>query len=321
MGRQALPIQIFYPILAVIGVPVNLLSFLILLQGKCGLSKEITRYMMAMTVGDLMVLVFNVTVSQIVRNHSPDSVLKYTPVCRASAFLQGFSLQLTSWFTVSFTFDRFVAICCGELRLRYCTERTAAVVLTAVSLINVLTNIPLPFGYEPCFTVNRVQYGCCTTVGSLASPVWAAHRWVTMLSTTFLPIPALLLLNSLTARHILVASRARRALRIGRRGDPRGDPELKGRRTSIVLLFAVSGSFIAMSAPISVIHAWVGVTETVTFKGSSSLYLAVQITFLLMCTGSCTNTCVYALTQSRFRAQMKAVVKSPFAPLIKQFSQ
>eukprot|EP00061_Rhincodon_typus_P016466 g44697.t1 len=58
-----------------VGNAANLMTVLILCQGKCGLSKGITRYMTAMALGNLMVLIFNVIVSQIVRYHFPTSLL------------------------------------------------------------------------------------------------------------------------------------------------------------------------------------------------------------------------------------------------------
>ncbi|XP_032903432.1 helicase SKI2W-like [Amblyraja radiata] len=104
---------------------------------------------------------------------------------------------------------------------------------------------------------------------------------------------------------------ARLALKGPRQVGGDDDPEVRSWRASVALLFAVSGSFVAL--PITVIHAWVGVSETVMFRGTRSLYAAVQVAMLLKCLGSCTNTCVFALTQSRFRTQMIALLTSPCA--------
>ncbi|XP_059495598.1 probable G-protein coupled receptor 139 [Stegostoma tigrinum] len=320
MAPGALPIEILFPILAIFGIPANLMTLLILSDGKCGLSQGITCYMRAMATADLMVLVFNVIVNEIIMNHFPGSPMNYTLICRLNTFLQGLSLQLSIWFTIAFTFDRFVVICCHRLKVRYCTERKANVVISTVSVLNIIINIPLPFRYEAAYVVNSVQWGCHTITSYHTSPGWTAHRWVTNISTMFLPIPLLLLLNSLTAQHILVASRARRALKVsssGGAGKLGSDPELKSRRTSIILLFTISGCFVVLSMPITVIHICVGVTQTVTFVGSNSLYLAIRVTFLMMCTSSCTNTCIYALTQRRFREEMKKLVKSPYSILCK----
>ncbi|XP_048376376.1 neuropeptides capa receptor-like isoform X2 [Stegostoma tigrinum] len=308
MGLQALPLDILFHILAILGIP-----------GKCGLSRGITHYMTAMATGDLMVLVFNVIVSQIISYHFPSWLLTYTPVCRLNAFLQGLSLQLSIWFTIAFTFDRFVAICCNKLKMRYCTERTANVVISTLTMLNILINIPFSFRLEPSYVLNNVQRGCRTVSGYLTSSAWAAHRWVTNISSTFLPITLLLLLNTLTARNILVASRARRALKSssGGAGKMGSDHELKSRKTSIVLLFTISGCFMVLSVPITVISICVSFTHLLAYQSSNSLYLAIRVTFLMTCTSSCTNTCIYALTQRRFREEIKNLLKSPYYLLLK----
>ncbi|XP_059495596.1 probable G-protein coupled receptor 139 [Stegostoma tigrinum] len=299
---------------------VNLMTVLILSRGNCRLSHGISCYMKAMATANLMVLVFTVLVSQIIRNHFPGSPLNYTPICQLNIFLQGLSLHLTVWFTITFTFDRFVAICCHKLKARYCTERMANVVITTVTVVNIMINIPLPFRYEAAYVANSVQWGCHAITNYHTSPGWAAHRWVTNISNSFVPIPLLLLMKSLTTRHILMASRARRALKSSSSASAvkmGSDPELKSRKTSIVLLFTISGCFVMLSAPITVIDVCIGVTQTVAVQDSNSLYLAFRVTFLMMCFSSCTNTCIYALTQRRFREEMKNLAKSPSSLLCK----
>uniref|UniRef100_UPI00398F6055 probable G-protein coupled receptor 139 n=1 Tax=Pristiophorus japonicus TaxID=55135 RepID=UPI00398F6055 len=308
MGPQSLQIEYFYPILVCIGVP-----------GKCGLSKGIARYMMAMAAGGLMVLFFNVIVSHIIKYNFPDSLLNYTYMCHFSAFMQGLSIQLSIWLTMSFTFDRFIAICCQNLKSTYCTERTATVVTIKVCVLNILINVPMFFRYEPNHIINNKPWGCRTVTGYFTLPAWKAYQWITNISSMFLPIPLLLLLNSLTARHILLASIARRALKSHSNEEIGSDPEMKSRRTSIILLFTISGSFIVLSALITVIHICVGVTEMVTFQGSNTLYLAVKVTVLLMCMTSCRNTCIYAMTQRRFRAEMRNMLKYPYTLVINLF--
>ncbi|XP_067829893.1 cephalotocin receptor 2-like [Heptranchias perlo] len=275
--------------------------------------------MAAMAVADLMVCMFNIILQNILRYHFPDSWLSYTYVCRFTAFMQVFSSQLSVWFTVSFTFDRFISICCQKLKLKYCTERTASVVLMIVCALSFLMNIPVYFRYEPDSIIDDIPWGCRTVTGYYSSPAWVAYKWISTLSSPILPFPLLLLLNSLTARHILVASRSRRALKSRNNGENSSDPEMKNRRTSIILLFAISGSFIVLWTPITVINICVGVTETPTFKGSNSLYLAIRITLLLMYLSSCTNTCIYALAQRRFREEMKNMLKYPVTLIIKLF--
>ncbi|XP_048376286.1 probable G-protein coupled receptor 139 isoform X2 [Stegostoma tigrinum] len=48
--------NICYPILAIVGVPANLVTIIILSREICDLSKCVTRYFVAMAVADLSVL-------------------------------------------------------------------------------------------------------------------------------------------------------------------------------------------------------------------------------------------------------------------------
>ncbi|XP_048378117.1 probable G-protein coupled receptor 139 isoform X2 [Stegostoma tigrinum] len=51
--------EIYYPFLAVIGLPVNLIAIVILSRGNCGLSRCISLYMLAMATADLLVIIIN----------------------------------------------------------------------------------------------------------------------------------------------------------------------------------------------------------------------------------------------------------------------
>ncbi|XP_067830223.1 probable G-protein coupled receptor 139 [Heptranchias perlo] len=277
--------------------------------------------MVTMAIADLMVCIFNVTVENVFRYHFLDSFLSHTYVCSLNTVIQVSSIQFSVWSTVSFTFDRFVAICCQKLKLKYCTERTATMVLTIVCALSFLMNIPVYFRYEPYSIIDDIPWGCRTVSGYYSSLAWGAYKWIANLSVPLIPLPLLLLLNSLTVRHILVASRSRRALKSRNNAENSSDPEIKNRRTSIILLFAISGSFIVLWTPVVVLDLCLDLTETITLKGPNSLYLAIRFCLLLMYLSSCTNTYIYALTQRRFREEMKNMVKYPFTLIIKLLKQ
>ncbi|XP_078075217.1 putative G-protein coupled receptor 139 [Mustelus asterias] len=293
------------------------MAIVVLSRGRCGLSKGVTCYMITMAIADVLVCIFNVTVEGIFRSHFPDSFLMYTSVCSFISFMQVSSIQLSVWSTTLFTLDRFVAICCPKLKLKYCTGRTATVILAAVSVLSFVMNIPAYFRYEPYSVVASVQWGCRTVKGYVSSPAWIAYTWVSHLSVPLLPFPLLLLLNSLTVRHILVTSRSRRALKAHGPGAASSDPVMKSRRTTIVLLFTVSGSFIILWMPIVILHLLFNFTETATLEGATLLHVTMRITLLLMYSSTCTNTCIYILTQRRFREEILNMVKFPFILLFK----
>lgn len=137
--------EIYYPVIGAIGVPVNLVAFVILSRGKCGLSKCITRYLVGMAAADLLVLISNPLLRWVGQHYFPQSFLHITPVCSLTIVLLSTAPNVSVWLTVAFTFERCVAICCEKLKMKYCTERTAGVVIGTVSVISCLVSIPWYF--------------------------------------------------------------------------------------------------------------------------------------------------------------------------------
>ncbi|XP_067832988.1 probable G-protein coupled receptor 139, partial [Heptranchias perlo] len=308
---------IYYPLLAAIGVSVNLLTIVILSRGKCGLSKCVTRYLVAMAAADLLVVIFDLILRHIpIIYHSQFDFLDSIPVCNIHAVLLFAATDCSVWFTVTFTFDRFVAICCQNLKTKYCTERTAAVVLGTVSVLGCLKNKFWYFMFTGRYLLYNQPWFCAVPAVVMFSRVWAVIELLHYILTPGIPFVLILLLNVFTVRYILVASRARRRLRGHSSGESPRDPEMESRRKSIILLFVISGNFILFWALFMVYSIW----NRVWFMGFYSVILTQiiqELGFMLQLMSCCTNTCIYAVTQTKFREQLKNVVKYPFTVIIK----
>ncbi|XP_067888801.1 probable G-protein coupled receptor 139 [Heterodontus francisci] len=303
---------IYYPILAAVGLPVNLVAIVILSRGKCGLSKCITRYLVAMAVADLMVVIIHVILHRINIMYFPISFLFITPVCLVNFAAYIVAIDCSVWFTVTFTFDRFVAICCQKLQSRYCTEKTATVVIATVFVVSCLRTIPFYYMDEPAFIIDNVPWYCIPTADYLTSPLWKAFEWIDSFITPLLPILFILLFNALTVRHIIMANRVRRELLSN--SENQNDPEVKNRRKSMILLFAISANFILLWMTY-VVHSinWPVINFYYTDKYySNPIYITQQVGFMLQFLSSCTNTCIYGLTQRKFREELKNGVKYLF---------
>ncbi|XP_041068291.1 probable G-protein coupled receptor 139 [Carcharodon carcharias] len=281
----------------------------IMSKGKCGLSRGITRYMVAMAISDILVLIFHVLLSEIVAYYFPSSFLSQTAICTSYAYLRIVSLDCSVWLTVTFTFDRFINICCQKLRLRFCTEKAAAVVIMFTCVLSCLKYIPFRFMYEPSIVIDNIEWGCQAKTIFFISAGWVAFSWICTLSVSLLPFFLILLLNGLTVRHVLAASRVRKTLKGLGSGQNRSDSEMENRQKSIVLLFSFSITYILL---------WM--METVTFictllaisaldqNPSSPAYIANEVGLFLMHLSSCMNTCIYGLTQSKFRNELKNAI-------------
>ncbi|XP_041035936.1 probable G-protein coupled receptor 139 [Carcharodon carcharias] len=294
----------------------NSVTIVILSRGKCGLSNCVTRYLVAMAASDLLVTILDLILRQIPIVFEEEFVfLESIPVCNIHAVLLYAVTDCSVWFTVAFTFDRFMAICCRKLKSKHCTERTAAVVLGTVTALSGLKNIFWYFMLTGSYVLVNQPWFCLIALYADFSPVWTAIEFLHQILTPCVPFVLILLLNVLTVRHILVNSRVRRRLRAPSSGENTRDPEMESRRKSIILLFVISGNFILLWSTLMVYSIWI----RMSWMGHQSVYLPyfmLELGFMLQLLFCCTNTCIYAVTQSKFRKQVKVMLKHPFAPIL-----
>uniref|UniRef100_UPI00398E729D probable G-protein coupled receptor 139 n=1 Tax=Pristiophorus japonicus TaxID=55135 RepID=UPI00398E729D len=308
--------KIYYPTLAAIDVPVNAVTIVILSRGKCGLSTCVTRYLVAMAAADLMVIIFDLILRQIPIVYRDEFIFVWNiRVCNIHAVLLYAATDCSVWFTVTFTFDRFVAICCQKLKTKYCTEKTAAVVLGTVTVLSCLKNIFWYFLYSRTYWLSNSPWFCTVTYDAFRSLAWASVEFMHYVITPFIPFLLILLFNALTVRHILVANRARRKLRNRSSGESPSDPEMANRRKSMIVLFVISGNFMLL---------WVVFTVCSILKRFDYLGYPVslptfvpEIGFMLQLLSCCTNTFIYAVTQRKFREELSNGVIYPLVMIVK----
>uniref|UniRef100_UPI00398F45F3 prolactin-releasing peptide receptor-like n=1 Tax=Pristiophorus japonicus TaxID=55135 RepID=UPI00398F45F3 len=287
----------------------------ILARGRCGLSSGTSIYMVAMAAADLLVITINVMLHRVFTYHFPHSFLGYTAVCRSLIYLNAAALDMSVWFTVSFTCDRFVSICCEKFKAKYCTVKSAAAIITTLSVLLCLDNIPFWYAYETERIVHNIHWGCRAKIGFFTSAAGTAYAWLETALSPGIPFAVILLCNGLTVRRILVASRARRGLR-GQASESQSDPEMANRRKSIILLFTVSGSFILLWVTAAVSYLTSSLVVYALSDYTSPAYIASVTGFMLMYLSSCTNTCIYAATQTKFREELVKMVKNPCTSIL-----
>ncbi|XP_059499568.1 probable G-protein coupled receptor 139 [Stegostoma tigrinum] len=305
---------IYYPIIASVGIPANLVVILTLCHRRCGLSGCIIYYVVSMATADLFVMITAVLLNRIAGIYFPTSFLSITPVCSLRNAFNFAAIDSSAWLTVAFTFDRFVAICCQKLKIKYCTQKTAAWVVGTVSTLAFFKNIARYFVYEPTVVINDMPWYCGIKVIFYTSPVWVGYDLISSILTPCIPFILILLLNALTVRHIVAANGTRRRLWAQNSGENQSDPELVKRRKSIILLFAISGSFILLYALFFITILYVRITNATYTSGSNSsvsTYILNEVAFMLQFLSSCTNPFIYAGTQSKFRVELKNGMKYP----------
>ncbi|XP_062892509.1 probable G-protein coupled receptor 139 [Mobula hypostoma] len=260
-----------------------------------------------MAVADLIYVIVVIILQRINYIYLFANFLLITPACSVLLVLSLATWDCSVWLTVSFTFDRCVAICCQKLRNRYCTERTATVVIATVSAACCAQAIP------PYFAVDR--WRCVPVAEYFTSPLWKAYQVFHSITTPLIPICLIMLFNVSTVKRIIATNRIRQVLR--KSSENRTDPEVANRRKSMILLFAISANFIFLWMP-NVVHSLTSQVENYFYTNrylSKPTYILHQCGFMLASLSTCTNTCIYGLTQRKFREELKNGLKYLFAAM------
>ena len=291
------------------------MTIVILSRGKCGLSKCVTHYLVAMAATDLLVIIFDLILRQIpIVYREKFGFVRTLPLCNIHAILLYAATDCSVWFTVTFTFDRFIAICSPKLRAKYCTDKTALIVLGTVTVVSCLKNISWYFLYTSQYWLTNSPWFCLVLTADSQSLLWAIFEFLHYVLTPFIPFLLILLFNALTVRSILVASRARRRLQCRGNGESPADPEMANRRKSMILLFVISGNFMVLW----VLFMVCSILRRLDYLGFliSLPNFVPEIGFMLQLLSCCTNTFIYAITQRKFRDELKNGVKYPIAKMI-----
>ncbi|XP_062895978.1 probable G-protein coupled receptor 139 [Mobula hypostoma] len=269
-----------------------------------------------MATADLLTIIFEVILWRISYYYFPSTFQDITPMCSAISALGQAATDCSVWFTVTFTFDRFVAICCQKRKAEYCTGTTAAVVITIIGVLFCFKNVPSLFVFHPVKIIGNIPWDCIRKPSYYTDPGWVGHNWLTTVLTPLLPFVLILLFNALTVRHILVTSRVRKGLRGQSKAENRSDPEMESRRRSVILLLTISGSFITLwSVRVAefLYYIFAGLDPN-NYKDSE--YIFQHTGGMLMILSCCTNTFIYGVTQSKFREQFISAARYPLTSII-----
>ncbi|XP_072132078.1 uncharacterized protein [Mobula birostris] len=267
-----------------------------------------------MATADLLTIIFQVILWRVSYYYFPGSFLEMTPVCSSIAVPARAASDCSVWFTVTFTLDRFVAICCQRLKAKYCTGKTEAVVLTTTGVLLCFKNVPYFFMYRAVKVIDNIR--CIRKSSYFTDPWWVRYSWLSTVLAPLLPFVLILLLNALTVRHILVTSRVRKGLRGQSKAENRSDPEMKSRRRSVILLLTISGSFIILWS-VSVAEFLYDIIAGLDPKYyNDSEYMFQHTGYMLMILSCCTNRFIYGVTQSKFREQFISAAKYPLSSII-----
>ncbi|XP_077340715.1 putative G-protein coupled receptor 139 [Lithobates pipiens] len=301
--------KFFYPFLAVIGIPSNVLTLLIFWKRDCGLSPSCRCYMIAMSIADTMVLIHIVILELILQNFTTEPFWSRAPWCMIRDVLSFGAYNSSVWLVVCFTIERFIAIRTLWRKSRLCTKKITLYVIWSVFILSHFFSIPYYWANESKIINGTGSFKCVYHTGRsrlyVESLVWFQNTLVYIL-----PYLIIFTLNALALRKICHSNKIHCEGQDSR--SSRRFPHIKKHRVkSVVLLVTISSTFVYLCTTRFVTQI---IIKTMHYKierkdYSKIINVAADIGTMLDLTNTAINMYLYACTQSRFRKELQEVVK------------
>ncbi|XP_036388644.1 probable G-protein coupled receptor 139 [Megalops cyprinoides] len=308
--------SIYYPVLAAVGIPSNILTFLIFWKRNCMLSRSSTFYLMAISVSDTLVLVLIVVLELTLKYYTEEPFWSHEPWCSLRDIFTYGAYNTSTWLVVGLTAERFVAINTVALKAKLCTRRCTLRVITAVVLLSFLCTIPFYWSNSSVFIAQEGRWVC--VYKRAASDLYVqALVWSQTVLVYILPYLIIFSLNGLTMRLIARSNRVHVVAEPGA-GPQKAVPLLRARkRKSVVLLVTVSMSFALLTVTRFVTQI---ALRTPRHYGedrndySDVVNVAADVGTMLSLSNAAVNMYLYACTQPRFRREVAACVRLVLPP-------
>ncbi|MEE6509537.1 hypothetical protein FKM82_026814 [Ascaphus truei] len=153
--------KIFYPLLATIGIPSNVITFMIFWTRDCALSPSCRCYMMAISVADTLVLFHIIIVEMILQYYTAEPFWCRIPWCMIRDVFSYGAYNSSIWLVVCFTIERFIAIKTHQLKPKMCSKKCTVYVIASVFICSHLISIPY-FWSNESQQLNGTERFICT---------------------------------------------------------------------------------------------------------------------------------------------------------------
>ncbi|XP_075469463.1 putative G-protein coupled receptor 139 [Ascaphus truei] len=303
--------KIFYPLLATIGIPSNVITFMIFWTRDCALSPSCRCYMMAISVADTLVLLHIIIVEMILQYYTAEPFWCRTPWCMIRDVFSYGAYNSSIWLVVCFTIERFIAIKTHQLKPKMCSKKCTVYVIASVFICSHLISIPY-FWSNESQQLNGTERFICTYNTQLPSIYIEGLVWFQTTLVYIIPYIIIFTLNGLILRQICRSNKVHSELQRNCKSFSSFTRLKRQKLKSVVLLVTVSITFAYLCITRFVTQI---IIKTLHYKidrkdYSKSINIAADIGTMLDLTNAAINMYLYACTQSRFRKELLSVVKA-----------
>lgn len=233
--------------------------------------------------------------------------------CRTHKFLFYTAGDLSIWFIVGFTFDRFIAVCLPLIKTRVCTRRRAVYAALGIGVFFVGKNV-----HE--FWTRGVMYddlGAVVAVCGLPKEYFYFHAyvrpWIAFILITVLPFLLILGFNCMIVHCLIRANRSRLATTptptSGSSTQPSMTAASSGYRQTTVMCLSVSFAFLICILPSIILL--IGKMRWNDAGAPLQTRLAYQrakaVNNMMVYVNHSINFILYCLTGRKFREELKAM--------------
>ncbi|XP_038675532.1 probable G-protein coupled receptor 139 [Scyliorhinus canicula] len=316
--------KVFYPLLAVIGIPSNIVAFLIFWQRNCMVSKSSTYYLMAISVADTLVLLLIVIIELVLRFHILEPFWMRDPWCTIRDILNYGAYNASVWLVVTFTVERFIAISGFRLKAKLCTSRCAIMVITLTFVLSYLLAIPYFWSnhsqmrqiYNNVTETLEIRYVC---IYKRKISHFFVHGlvWFQTILDYIIPFIIIFTLNGLTLRLIVRSNKVHHSSKVKGMGNSASYLHFRAqKRKSVLLLITISMSFALLCATrlVTQLILRIAYYDIDRADYSQTINVVADIGSMLDLTNMAINMYLYACTQSKFRKELLYCANAMLCP-------
>nr|CAD7587468.1 unnamed protein product [Timema genevievae] len=191
--------RVMVPFIVGVGVLGNVVTVVVLTRSRMRSSTNV--YLTALAVSDLLYLLLVFTLSlEYYPNFHDVTHHVYWQLRPFAQWMTDSASNTSIWLTVSFTVERYIAVCHPMRGKMLCTESRARKVILAVYLVCFLSTVTTSFEWTICQRYNGtsvIHYYLDSTKLAVNETYRTAFYWFTSVTFIFLPLTALGVFNSI----------------------------------------------------------------------------------------------------------------------------
>ncbi|XP_029112133.1 probable G-protein coupled receptor 142 [Scleropages formosus] len=288
---------IYYSALLCVGVPVNILTAVVLSRLASRTKKSLYLYLLALTGSDILTQLFIIFVgflleTAVFHRQVPELLLHSVSVLEFAAN------HASIWAAVPLTVDRYLALCHPLLHRQVSYPSRARRIIAIVLALALASGVPF-FWWSDVWRVSRPP-----------TRLDRALIWTHVAIIYFLPCSIFLSLNALILRRLRVRQQQRRQEEHG--GRCRGKPPYRMGKTTAMLL-AVTSVFAVLWAPRTVVVLYHLHVSSV--HRDWRVHLAYDLANMLAMLNTAVNFFLYCFVSRPFRAAVRDVLLLRGPPL------